>query len=218
MIKVGGTEILGHQLRELIACGITDIIITTGPFEDQIKSYVRKNFPKISITYVRNRKYKETNYIYSLWLTHHLINEDVIFMHGDLLFEKSILSNLLKQEVTSIPLAKNLQLPDKDFKARVIDGRIAKIGVDIFGEGAYFCAPIYRISKEHFLLWMRKICEFISNGRVSEYAENALNELSSEIEMHPLYYNGFCMEIDNQEDLKRANNQIYANNRIERKA
>jgi NDP-sugar pyrophosphorylase family protein len=89
LLMVGDNTILGHQLDNLLSCEIRDVIITTGPFENKIKSYVKERYPNVSISYVRNPRYCTTNYIYSMWLTRELIDDDIILFHGDLLFEKN---------------------------------------------------------------------------------------------------------------------------------
>ena len=91
----GNETLLGHQIKNIIQCGITELIITTGPFEEKIKTFVQNNFPNLKVTYIKNDQYKKTNYIYSLWLIKDLIKDNSIIMHGDLVFEKNLLEKLL---------------------------------------------------------------------------------------------------------------------------
>ena len=60
-----GETIFHRQIRLLEAEGITDFIITTGPFEDQLKGEAA-DFPHLNFTFVRNEIYDKTNYIYSM--------------------------------------------------------------------------------------------------------------------------------------------------------
>ena len=77
-----GETIFHRQLRMLSAEGITDFIITTGPFEDQLKAEAA-DFPELNFTYVRNDIYDKTNYIYSMYLAREYMNDDLVFLHGD---------------------------------------------------------------------------------------------------------------------------------------
>jgi len=203
LIKVGDKPILGHQLESLISCNIKKIIITTGPFEDKIKEYVKNNYPNIKVYYVNNPKYHETNYIYSMWLTKELIDDDIILLHGDLVFEKKLLSKLIKDKSPNGVLVNNkINPPEKDFKAIVKDGFVTKIGTHYFGRNAYFCAPIYKFARDSFLRWLLEIESFIKNGSVTHYGEDAYNQISEEIKLRAVYYsNEFCMEIDTFQDL-----------------
>ena len=55
--------------------------------------------------------------------------------------------------------------------------------------------------------WLKQIGIFIADGRTKCYAEDALNQITSEVELEPLYYSEeFCMEVDDAEDLAAAKN------------
>ena len=70
LIKINEKEtILDYQLNKIIGSNLKDIIITTGPFEDKIKEYIRLYYPKLKVQYVHNPIYYETNYIYTIYLT-----------------------------------------------------------------------------------------------------------------------------------------------------
>ena len=58
-----GETIFERQLRILFEEGIRDFIVTTGPFEEQLKTVAEK-FKEANFTFVKNEIYNETNYIY----------------------------------------------------------------------------------------------------------------------------------------------------------
>lgn len=100
--------------------------------------------------------------------------------------------------------------PDPNFvKAIIEDGRVVKIGVEFFGNNAFYCAPLYKFSKTDFLYWLSEIEKFIKKGNVRIYAEDVFKKISDKVVLHPLYFNNeTCMEIDTKEDLKIADNSI----------
>ena len=204
--KVNGKTLLERQIRILLEHGIDDFVITTGPFETKIKEFIKKKFSKIKVAYVRNPIYDSTNYIYSIFLAKGILNDGIILLHGDMVFEKKLFMKLLDSRYKDCVLVNNaIELPEKDFKGRIHKGIIREIGVNVFGKNAFFLAPVYKLSKNGFKTWMDKIEEFVRKGRINEYAENAFNEISSKIKLHPLYYQKeACMEIDNFDDLKLA--------------
>jgi len=207
LIKISNNDtILDLQLKSLIKYNLTEIIILTGPFEKKIKEYIRKNYPKLKVQYVHNPRYERTNYIYSLYLTKEMIDDKVILFHGDLIFSDLLLENMIKSKYSNCVLVnKEIPLPKKDFKALLINDRVEKIGVNIFGSNAAFLAPLYKLSKEFFLNWLIQIEIFIKNNQVNLYAEDALNEILNQVSLKPIYFNTlFCMEIDDFEDLNRA--------------
>jgi len=206
LVKLNGNTILGYQIESLIKVGIGEIIMTTGPFDEKIKSFMSENFPHVKVKYIKNEKYETTNYIYSLWLTKGHIDDDIILLHGDTVFEQELLNRLIKCKNKNCVLINNkIELPQKDFKAQIIDGKIKRIGVDVFAENSFFLAPLYKFSKEDFLIWMNEIENFIKGGEVNKYAEDAFNEIHYKIDLHPTFFGEeFCMEIDTADDLKIA--------------
>lgn len=210
LIKIGDKTILDYQMDNLIGCGIRNIIITTGPFEDKIKMHVKEMYPEADVSYVNNPKYETTNYIYSMWLTRKLIDDDIILLHGDLLFEEKLLERLIKEECENCVLVnRKIRAPEKDFKAVVKNNRVVKIGVEFSGENAFFSAPLYKFSKADFLYWLNEIEEFIQKGDVKRYAEDAFNKISDKIMLRPVYFDDeLCMEIDTTEDLRMARSLI----------
>lgn len=210
LIKIGNKTILDYQIDNLIGCGIRNIIITTGPFEDKIKMHVKEKYPDLKVSYVNNPKYETTNYIYSMWLTKDLIDDDIILLHGDLLFDRKLLERLINEECENCVLVnRKIKPPEKDFKAVIENNRVVKIGVEFFGENAFFSAPLYKFSNSDFLCWLDEIEKFIEKGEVKRYAEDAFNQISDKVILHPLYFNNeLCMEIDTMEDLRMARNLI----------
>lgn len=207
LIKVGGRELLDHQMKSLIEYGLENIIITTGPFEDQIHEYVEKNYPYVNIRYVKNPKYLSTNYIYSMWLTKKFIDDDVILLHCDLLFDKSLMKKLISKEGNHVLVNKKVELPDKDFKAVIKDGRVVKIGVEFYGENTFACFPMYKFSEKDFLIWLNEIEKYVKRGKVNIYSEDVLNTILHRVLLYPLYFSDkLCMEIDTKEDMEIAEN------------
>ena len=213
LIDVGGVTILEKIIQSLIENNVTDIIITTGYLEQKIKDFMQKKFPQLNVAYVKNPIYDKTNYIYSLWLAKNTIgNDDVILLHGDLLYDLKLMKNVVSQNKTSALIKRSLPYPEKDFKARIKHGLITEIGVKVFGDNARFCAPLYKFLNSDFKRLLNEMEKFIKDGNVNCYAEDAFNAISNQIKLHPLYFdNEFCMEIDDLDDLEKAERHLKIN-------
>ncbi len=127
LIEISQDEtILSRQIQILVHNDINTIIMTTGPFEDKIKKYLKQHFPMVNFIFVNNPKYSTTNYIYSLFLiSRELIDEDIILMHGDLIFENQILKKLIiSQNQNCVLVNAKVQPPKKDFKGKIKSGRV----------------------------------------------------------------------------------------------
>jgi phosphoenolpyruvate phosphomutase len=207
LVEVNGDTILDRQLSRFAQAGIEEVIITTGPFEDQIKKAVKPYAPRLDIKLVKNGIYDQTNYIYSIYKAKAGLNDDILLSHGDLVFEDRILSRLLAANRKNVVVVRKNHRPPKDFKALIKDNRVIEISTKLAGPDTHFLAPLYRFSKEDFQLWLDKISEYVDAKNVHCYAEDALNEiLPSRIELHPVYLleDEICMEIDDFEDLQEC--------------
>ena len=204
--KLNGDTILEHEIKHLVHYGITDFIITVGPFEEKIKKLVKAKFPTLNVSYPKNPKFEATNYIYSIWLARESIDDDVLLLHGDMVFEGKLLKKLLDAPYENAVLMNNkVEPPEKDFKGRVDEGIVKEIGVKVTGEHAYFLPPIYKFSKNGFQLWLSEMGKFVERNELSVYAENAFNNIPDKIKLHPVYFGDeFCMEIDDFGDLEIA--------------
>lgn len=203
LLRVGGKTLIDYQLEALAKHGICDIVITTGHLGKKLEDHVRKT-GAASVQFVHNPEYERTNYIYSLWLTKSLVDEDIILLHGDLLFDSVLIQKLLEAQGNRVLVNRYVLSPEKDFKALIKRGRVVRIGVNLSGPGTFFCAPLYRFSKAAFLLWLDKIEDFVRQGKVDCYAEDAFNEISAEVLLRPLYFKEFCVEIDTRADLEKT--------------
>ena len=204
-----GETILHRQLRILSAEGITDFIITTGPFEDQIKATAAQ-FPECNFTFVRNEIYDQTNYIYSMYQAREYINDDMIFLHGDLVFNQKLVHDVLAcEDKNTATVNFKKALPEKDFKGRVIDGKVMEVSIKIFDDNCYAFQPFYKLEKATASAWVGKVCEFIGKGENKCYAENALNEIFPALNIRAFSYENYYIdEIDNLDDHARVTAEI----------
>lgn len=202
MTEVSATEtILSRQLTQLSDAGIEEAVITTGYYDSVLVNYCNHLSLPIRITFVKNPVYDKTNYIYSIYCAREYLDDDIILMHGDLVFENEVLDRLMASETSCMTVSSTLPLPEKDFKANVVNGCVMKVGVDIFNE-AMEAQALYKLNRNDWKLWLDKIAEFCENGNTKVYAENALNELNGAANIHALdVQNLLCAEIDNPEDL-----------------
>lgn len=204
-----GETIFHRQLRLLIAEGVKDFIVTTGPFEEQLKNEAA-DFPEAKFTFVRNDIYDKTNYIYSMYLAREQMNDDLIFLHGDLVFNRKLVRDVLNcDDKNTATVNFKKALPEKDFKGRVKDGKVLEVSISIFDEDCFAFQPFYKMEKATAAEWIKKVIEFIDKGENKCYAENALNEIFSELNIRAFSYENYYIdEIDNLDDYERVTAEI----------
>lgn len=202
MTEISSREtILSRQLKLIADAGIEDVVMTTGYYDGVLVKYCQSLDLPIHFTFVNNPIYDQTNYIYSIYCAKDYLDDDIILMHGDLVFEDVVFDKVLASPVSCMTVSSTLPLPEKDFKAQVVNGMVMKVGVDIFNE-AMEAQALYKLLKDDWKVWLSKIVEFCETDRRKVYAENALNELNGAANIAALdVQNMLCAEIDNPEDL-----------------
>ncbi len=209
MTEVSPTEtILSRQLNQLAEAGITEVVMTTGLFEDVLRKYCESLELPLQYTFVHNERYRETNYIYSIYQARDVLHDDILLMHGDLVFENAALDRVLQHEGSGMAVSSTLPLPEKDFKAVVKDGIVQKVGIEFF-ENAMAAQALYKLEQQDWEKWLAQIVAFCEAGNDKVYAENALNTLDGAANIAAVDVEDLlCAEIDNPEDLEAVSAQL----------
>ena len=91
-----GQTILSRQLRLLADAGVQEVVMTTGYFDKVLVDYCQSLELPLHITFINNPRYAETNYIYSIYCAREALrDDDLLLMHGDLVFEPSVLEEIM---------------------------------------------------------------------------------------------------------------------------
>ena len=205
-----GETIISWQVKLLERVGVTEAVVTTGHLSDMLEEYLLSLNSPIRFRFVHNPRYRETNYIYSMYLARELLaGHDVISLHGDLVMHPAVMEKLTASPMSCAAVDSTLPLPEKDFKGRIRDGRICEIGVNVFGDDCLEFQPAYLWKQADFARWMQEISRFIAEGTEKVYAENAFNAAWQDIPLYPLDVQGLlCAEIDNQADKENVSRRF----------
>ena len=213
--------IFERQIRLLQEAGITEVVITTGPYPEMLKDICSKPcYRNMHFVFPHNEIYDASNYIYSMFKAREYLNDDILMMHGDLVFDRNLIPSLLKnREPSTCLINKYKPLPEKDFKGRIVDNELREVGINIFDKDCFAFQPLYKLSKKVMKVWLDNVVRFVESNNINVYAENAFNEVSKGLKIRPVSYaNHFIDEVDNKDDLARVNNEIeqwdYKNQKI----
>ena len=200
--------ILSRQLRLIADAGISEVVMTTGAFDTVLVNYCQGLDLPLHFTFVKNPIFDKTNYIYSIYCAREYLDDDILLMHGDLVFENSVLIELMKKEGSYMTVSSTQPLPDKDFKAVVRDNRIISVGIEFFNE-AMEAQALYKLDRDAWKLWLDRIIGFCEAGKTNVYAENALNELEGAAGIEAFDVRDMlCAEIDDPEDLAVVSSRL----------
>lgn len=202
MTEISGIEtILSRQLKLILEAGIRDVVITTGYFDSVLVNYCNSLNIPLNYIFINNPLYAQTNYIYSIYCAREYLYDDILLMHGDIVFDSTLLRDMLEHKSSCMKVSSTIPLPDKDFKAVVKDGQIKAVGIEFF-DSAMEAQALYKLNIDDWKIWLNKICEYCENGKRNCYAEVALNEVTDKCHIKAFdVQDRLCTEIDNPKDL-----------------
>lgn len=219
LIKVAGKPILVTVLEYLEKNGIGETIIIVGYMKDKIVN-LGERFGRMKLRYVENEIYDKTNNIYSLWLAKDYLNEGIILIEGDTLFEEKFLTELLETEEDCgvfLPYSpefvranKNptfVSLDDDNFIAEMFLKADQRKIANFNYNDKYKSGNIYKLSTNSINHFVDCLNEFISDNRVNSYYEEVLKMLIEEkrIRLFGKIIHGLkWIAIDDFHDLKMA--------------
>ena len=214
MVKVGGRPLIHYQIDILKKSGINDIIIVKGHHANKIRINGTKTFT--------NKRYFETNMVFSLFCAESELNGDVIISYGDIVYSDSILKKLIKSE-HNISVAidldwkrywiKRFNNPLDDAESLGLDnkGRIIEIGKPVQNynqiNGQYIGLMKFT---SHGIKSLKKI--FYKSKEVNQIQNKNLNSafmtdllqslIDEGINIWPVNVHGEWIEVDTVKDLE----------------
>jgi len=202
MVEISAKEtILGRQLKLIADAGIKEVVMTTGYYDRILVDYCKSLDLPLQYTFINNPLYAETNYIYSIYCARNSLVDDILLIHGDLVFEASVLDDILNFEYSCMKVSSTCSLSEKDFKAVIDNKKVKKVGVEFF-DNAVEAQPFYKLKRNDWKIWLDEIISFCESDNCQCYAENAFNQVSDRCNIYAYDVgNRLCSEVDTPEDL-----------------
>ena len=211
LLMINGKTILEMMISHIQKCGISEIVFVLGYLQDQIKDYVKTQFPDLVAHYITNKKYKETNTGYSLLLTKDLVqNSTFIKFDADVVFDISILKNLIDSEHDNcLCIDKNINLDAEEIKVIIREeNRVVKASRTVNPEDAIGeSIGIEKISPEAAHALFSELEIMMKDEQYNqEYYEAAYERIiEKDVPFHALDISGLkWTEIDTKEDFLTA--------------
>lgn len=207
MVEVNGTKIIEKQIKNLLKNNINDILVIVGYKQEKIRKYLQENFSFVKI--IENKKYLETNNMYSMSLAKEFINnESFIFMNADVFFEKKIITELLEDKREDLIVCDNGKYLEESMKIVINykEKNIEKISKQIVEKEAYGTTiDIYKLSKKSTIKFFNIIENYIKEKKeINMWTEVAIQELLKEEKFYSKDTKFKWVEIDNFDDLRQA--------------
>lgn len=211
LLKVGPKTLLEYIIENFKTAGVEEIWLVTGFREEKIKALVRER-DYAHIKTITNPYYLNTNTAFSLNLALKHMNDDFILINGDVLFDRSILFDLLDHtHKNCVVVDDSIRLDEEEVKVIAQNGFISRIGKtlkpsDCRGEAI----GINKISRDTIIPLSKEFDLLEQKGERNHFFEKGFDILIHKaFEFGILLTNKPWTEIDTQEDYDFAKNEIF---------
>lgn len=99
LTRVHGHTILDYQLAAMKKCGITEVAMVIGHCGEKLRAYAAEH--DLSLTFIENENYAETNNAHSLWRARDWLLDSpdgFLVFNSDLIFQHELLQTLLDSD------------------------------------------------------------------------------------------------------------------------
>ncbi len=206
LLEVGGQTLIDRQIATLRRAGVDDIAVVTGYQSARVREACGHG-----ITYVENRRYAETNSLYSLWMARPLLFEGFVVLNCDVLFHPVLLSDLISAHHENALLLAYREADaepygDEEMKVRVRCGRVTEISkamdpADADGENL----GIVKFGADGAAELVEIMSRRVAAGSLRDWAPRAFHDFAQTGALHAIGTRGYpWTEIDFPEDYRRA--------------
>ncbi len=218
MVEVAGKKLIDRAIESVMSAGIKKMIIVVGYKGQNLINYINQNYvgKGVEFVFIDNVDYAVSNNIYSFYLAKDYVeNEDTILMESDLIYDKSLIKNILQvphKNVAAIAKYKSwmdgtvVTCDDKGYITQFIDK--ADMDSNILDK-YYKTVNVYKLSKEFSKnIYIPFLQAYMKAYGLNSYYETTLKVVAHlsktqlygyEIGDMPWY------EIDDSQDLDIAN-------------
>jgi choline kinase len=210
LVELGGVTLIERQIRVLRRAGIDNIVVVIGCQADRVKRVCGQR-----ITYVENKRYGQTNSLYSLWMARALLYEGFVVLNCDVLFHPVLLHDLITASHENALLlayreANQPLFGDEEMKVRVKSGRVVEMSkhmdpAEADGENL----GIVKFGSRGAAALVDILDRIVADGGLREWAPRAFSEFARVHSLHAIGTRGLpWTEIDFPEDYRHAVEEI----------
>jgi choline kinase len=206
LVELGGLTLVERQVRALRRTGVHDIAIVVGCQADRVRRVCGQR-----VTYVENKRYSQTNSLYSLWMARALLSEGFVVLNCDVVFHPALLHDLLtaRHENALLLAYREAHQPlfgDEEMKVRVRCGRVVDMSkhmdpAEADGENL----GIVKFGPRGAAALVDIMDRIVADGGLREWAPRAFAEFARSHPLHAIGTRGLpWTEIDFPEDYRHA--------------
>lgn len=216
LIEIDGKTLLERSLDNLSKYGVKKAIIVIGHLGNMIKDKLGNNYNGIKIAYIENREYASSGSMYSFSKVKGFIDDDVILLESDLLYDKKAIKAINESKFRDfILVAPCSGSGDEVFICSGKDKRLSDLGKEIANKEKAIgeLVGISKFSREFIKRLFERAEQDYKKGEKNYHYEEVVFATNKENKDYPVYavliYDLAWIEIDKENDLKKAKEEIY---------
>ena len=216
MIEIEGKPLLEYSLDALIEYGLSDVIMVVGFRHETISRRFGNQYRGLNIQYVENDKYADSGSMYSLALVKDIIDDEVLLLESDLLYESRAISLLLDSNRPNSVLVAGLSGSGDEVYICANDKQeITELGKQISVSSKQTAmgelAGISRFQRNFLDFVFTVALEDFQNGKMNYHYEECVFRTSQQtIPIYAVPATDLAwVEIDTAEDLQKAQELIF---------
>jgi choline kinase len=202
LVRAGDLPLADRSFEYLRDAGFDRIVVVAGHQAERFSDY--------DVEVAFNDRWDTENNVTSLWQVRDLVAGGCVIVNCDLLFEPELARRLAETQGTAILVDDHLAVDDESMKATEADGSLDRLHKSLDHDasvGEYI--GLTRIDPADGPRMREILEEFIAAGNVQVYYEDAIEALAKERPVRLERIGGLLwVEIDDHDDLARANNEI----------
>lgn len=206
LLEIDGRTLIERQIEALAACGVSDVVAVVGYRSDIVRRTMGSR-----VRYIENRRYGETNSLYSLWLAAEELRDGALVINSDVLVAPLLFERLCRAVVADAVLVDRDQVCGiEEMRITIRDGLVVDFGKNL---------PIERCHGENVGMvkfgaagareLREDLTRLVETGHENDWAPAAFRELARTWPLHAIATEGApWIEIDDPPDLERARRTI----------
>ena len=208
LLEIGGVSLIERQIQTLRTIGLDEIAVVVGFGAEHVRERCGSH-----ITYVLNEQHDQTNSLYSLWLTRHLLTEGFVVLNADVFFHTQMLIDLVTarhDDALLVSYEAPAKLGDEEMKVKVRQGCVVDISkqmdpAEADGENV----GIVKFGPAGSAFLVERMDALVAAGNLREWAPRAFREFAASRRLHVISTRGYpWIEIDFPEDYRLARDEI----------
>jgi len=220
LTEIGGEPILERTLNALASEGITEAVVVIGYMGNMVRDRIGSHFGGVEILYVEAPDYATTNNIRSLWDARDYLDQDLVLLEADVVFDAAVVGTLLAQSGSSAAVAPYEPSLSGTVVRRNDAGQVisfvlgAEQGPQFDAKDTFKTVNIY-VLREQLLReqLLPRLSNVIAAGGVNEYYETILRDCvadpSAEVDIAAVDVSASrWSEVDDDRDLDAAEFQF----------